>query len=110
MVPVQRLGFETEGQDKREYYKRNALLDDLELDQVKGATVDIGSYAVSRNHDAVLKERHAPGSQDDYYKRPVRAYLHFLKLKVTVPCKRHKNIGNNQKNYCPETFHKYCIF
>jgi len=60
MVPVQRLGLEAECQDKRENYKRYALLDDLELDQVEGAAVNIGPYAVSRNHDAVFKERHAP--------------------------------------------------
>ena len=92
MVPVQRLRLEAESQDKREYYQRDALLDYLELDQIERAAVDIGPYAVSRDHKAILKQSKAPGCQYNKDKRPVSADLHLLKFKVSVPGKSHKDI------------------
>ena len=105
MVPVQRLGLEAESQNKREYDERYALLDDLELDQVEGAAVDIGPQSVGGNHKAVLKQSQTPGCQYNKDKRPVCTDLHLLKLKVSVPRKSHKDIGYNQKQYCPYSPH-----
>ena len=97
MVPVKGLCLEAERQDKRKDYERYALLDDLELYQVERAAVDIGPQAVGGNHEAVLKQSQAPRCQYNKDKRPVGAYLHLLKLKVSVPCKSHENVGHNQK-------------
>lgn len=93
---MEALGFKAESQNKREYDERYALLDDLELNQVERAAVDIGPQAVGGNHEAVLKQSKTPGCQYNKEKRPVCAYLQLLKLKVSVPCKSHKNIGNYQ--------------
>ena len=60
MIPMEALGFKAESQNKREYDERYALLDNLKLNQVERAAVDIGPDAVGRNHDAVLKERQTP--------------------------------------------------
>ena len=97
MVPVQRLGLEAESQNKREYDERYALLDNLELDQVEGAAVDIGPKSVGGNHKAVLKQSQTPRCHYNQCKRPVGADLHLLKLKVSVPCESHENVGYNQK-------------
>ena len=60
VVPVKGLSLEAECQDERENDERNALLDDLELNQIERAAGDIGTYAVSRNHNAILKESQSP--------------------------------------------------
>ena len=60
MIPMEALGFEAESQNKREHNQRDALLDDLELDQVERPAVDIGPYAVGRDHKAVLKKSQTP--------------------------------------------------
>ena len=86
------LGFEAEGQDEREDYKRNALLDNLKLNQIERTAGDIGPDAVGGNHDAILKERHAPRRQDNHEQGPVGTDLHLLELEVTIPRECHQNV------------------
>ena len=60
MVPVQRLVLEDEGHDDGEDRQGNDLLDDFQLEQVKGSAVTDEANAVGGNHETVFKQGHAP--------------------------------------------------
>ena len=86
------LGLEAEGQDEREDDERDALLYDLELNQVERTSGDIGPYSVGRDHDAILKESHAPRCQDDHEQGPIGTDFHLLELEISIPRKCHQNV------------------
>src|SRR5215469_15977834 len=92
VVPAQVLA-EVEGDEDAEDNERDDFLDDLELD---GAEL-IGSDAIGRNPKAVLKEGDHPADDDDLPQRLV------AEPKVPVPGKRHKDVGDCEKNDCPHS-------
>ena len=92
VVPVQGLGLEAEGQDEREHYQRDALLNHLKLNQIERAAGNIGSDAVGRNHNAILKESQSPRGQNNKNKRPVCTDFHLLEFKVSIPRECHQDI------------------
>ena len=61
-----------------EHCKGNALLDDLQLDEVEGATIFYKAQAVGRHLAAVLEEGDAPGEDDYAEEGPVAAGARFL--------------------------------
>ena len=60
MVPVQVGALEHDVGDDAEDGQRDALLDDLQLDEVEGTAVLDKAYAVGRYLTAVLEEGDAP--------------------------------------------------
>ena len=92
VVPVQGLCFEAERQDKREHNQRNALLNNLKLNQVERTAVDIGPYPVSRNHYAILKKSQPPRGQNNKDQRPISTDFHLLKLEVSIPSECHQDV------------------
>ena len=71
MIPVKRLSLETEGQDEWENNQRDALLNDLELDEVEGTAIVDKADAVGRNLAAVLEEGNHPWEGDNEIEGPV---------------------------------------
>ena len=71
MVPVELLVLEDEvGNDSKDH-QRDALLDDLELHEVEGATIVDEANAVGRNLTTVLEEGDHPREGDDQIEGPV---------------------------------------
>ena len=77
MVPLDGLALEHEGADEREDRQRDDFLNDLQLHEIEGPTIDVGPYSVGRNHSAVLEQGNAPGQQYDHNQRPPVRYVHF---------------------------------
>ncbi len=87
------------------YYKRDNLLNHLELDEGEGAAVDVGADSVGRDLGTVLKKSDTPGKKDDCNKRPAFRNLHFLQLQMPVPGECHTDVGDDKKQYCPKCLH-----
>lgn len=92
--------------EERKHRKRDALLDDLELNETKRAAVAFKPDAVGRYHEAVFKESDCPGKKHDGVDRPCTEVddLHGLELQVQVPSAGHENVGNAKKADSQKTF------
>ena len=68
--------------EERKHRKRDALLDDLELNETERAAVAFKPDAVGRHHEAVFKESDRPGKKHDGVDRPSTEVddLHGLEL------------------------------
>ena len=73
MVPVELLMLEDEVRDDGEHHEGDALLDNLQLHEVKGTAVIDKAQTVGRHLAAVLEEGNALREYDDTQQRPVRA-------------------------------------
>ena len=73
MVPVQVGALEHDVGNDAEYGQRDALLDDLQLNEVEGAAILDEADTVGRNLTAVLQKGDAPREYDDAKERPVAA-------------------------------------
>src|SRR5690348_9037385 len=93
LVPLDVL-LEVENGEERKHHQGNDLLDGLEL----RGTEDVAAVAVRRYLKAVLKESDSPAHNRDFPER------HVLVLEVPVPRERHKDIGDQQKNYRQHVF------
>ena len=71
MVPVELLVLEDEVGNNGEDHQRDALLNDLELDKVEGASIVYKSDTIGWNLAAVLKKGNHPRESDDQIKGPV---------------------------------------
>ena len=73
VVPVQVGALEHDVGNDAEYGQRDALLDDLQLNEVEGAAILDEADTVGRNLTAVLQKGDAPREYDDAKERPVAA-------------------------------------
>ena len=64
MVPAE-VVLENNDGEERKHRKRDALLDDLELNETERAAVAFKPIAVGRHHEAVFKESDCPGKNHD---------------------------------------------
>ena len=71
MVPMQMSALEHDVGNNTEYSQRDALLNDLQLDEVKRTTVLDKAKAVGRYLTAVFKEGDAPREDDNADEGPV---------------------------------------
>ena len=78
VVPVQVGALEHNVGDDAEYGQRDTLLNDLQLDEVKGTAVLDKAQSVGRHLTAVFKEGDAPRESDDAYEWPVVTDAVFL--------------------------------
>ena len=105
MVPVKGFSLEAQGDYDREDGQRDYLLDDLELHQVEGTSVDCRADAVTRDLKAVFEEGNAPGEEYDQNERPSVGDVHFLEFQMSVPGEGHTDVRADQKQYAPERVH-----
>ena len=98
VVPLQGFVIEDRRRDDGKYGQGDGFLDDLELHEAEGTSVDAATHGVRGNHEEVFDERHTPRGQDDQNERPVGADVHFLELEVAVPGGGHKDIADNQED------------
>jgi hypothetical protein len=87
LVPLDVL-LEVENREKGKYHQSNDLLNGLELRGIE----DVAAVAVGGDLKAVFKERNSP-AYDCYF--PEGDVLVF---EVTVPRKRHEDVGDQQEN------------
>ena len=73
MIPVQVGALEHDVGNDAEDSQRDAFLNDLQLNEVKGAAVFYEAQAVGGNLAAVLKKSDAPRKYDDAEEWPVAA-------------------------------------
>ena len=78
VVPMQMGALEHDVGNDAEYSQRDALLNDLQLNEVKRATVLDEAKTVGRNLTAVFKEGNAPREDDNADEGPVAAGARFL--------------------------------
>ena len=78
MVPMQMGALEHDVGNDAEYGQRDALLNDLQLDEVKRTTVLDEAETVGRNLATVLEEGDAPREDDDTNEWPVAAGARLL--------------------------------
>ena len=101
---------ESDEAEHRENEKRDAFLDDLELNERKGTAVHFEADTVCRDHTGVLKERYRPGENDDERERPVGDDFGRLQLQVQIPGARHENVGDAKQRDCREAFGEHDLF
>ena len=99
MVPADRLAFENSGDNDSEDNQRDGFLNDFQLHQREWTAVDLRANAVSGNHESVFKECHSPRREDDENQRPVDVDFQLRKLKVSIPCKSHEDVADNEQQY-----------
>ena len=80
-----------------EHRQRDALLDNLELDEVERASVFYKSQSIGRHLTAVFKESDAPREYDDTNERPVAAGTCLLQFQMPIPSKCHKHIAKYEQ-------------
>ena len=71
MVPVQVGALEHDVGDDAEHGQRDALLYDLQLDEVEGTSIFYEADTIGRYLTAVFKESDAPRKRDDTQQGPV---------------------------------------
>ena len=97
VIPLQRLTLEEhDGEDSKDG-DGDYLLNHLELHQGESTTIAHESHTVGGHLAGILKERQEPADEDnDVKRRVIRDELHLLKLQVTIPSERHKDVRHNE--------------
>ena len=96
MVPVELLSLEKKVGNDAEYGERYDFLYHLELHQSEGTAIAYVANAVGRNHEAVLQTGNEPRKEYHDKEWPIGGHTCFVEFQVTVPCKRHKDVAENQ--------------
>lgn len=86
IIPAE-IFFKIPNREKDKNCQRNNFLHDLKLCR----RIKFMPYAIGRNLKTIFKKRYQPTRQN-YYPQAGR-----FKTQVSIPCKRHKNVGNCQK-------------
>ena len=76
-----------------EYSQRDALLNDLQLDEVKRTTVLDKAKAVGRYLTAVLEEGDAPREGNDTDEGPMVGDTVLLEFQMPIPSQRHEDVA-----------------
>lgn len=106
MIPRKVFTLEKYGDDDCEHNERDDFLNHLELDEAERTTVVEQSHAISGHLAHIFKERDTPREEYDHNERPVGADTVLLKLQMSVPRKRHKDVGTNEKKYGIKSLHR----
>ena len=82
------------------------LLYDFKLHQSKRTSITRETHAISWNLTAIFEEGDTPGNEDYDNKRGrIGNPLKILHLKMTIPCKSHKNIGDDKQQNSIKNWH-----
>ena len=99
VVPAYWLAFEHRRHDDGEHCQRHTFLNNLQLHQREGSSVDLAADTVGGNHERVFEESQCPRREDNEYQRPVGVDLQLGELQVTVPCEGHKHVADYEQQY-----------
>lgn len=105
VVPFQRLVFEQQQGECGKYKQGDDLLRHFELDEGERPAVFFVTNAVGRHHQAIFHKSDQPTDEDEAEQAGFLEKLQMLKLEVSVPGKRHKNIGEHQEQNGIKPFH-----
>ena len=78
MVPMQMSALEHDVGNDAEDGQRDALLNDLQLNEVEGSAIFYKAKTIGRNLAAIFKEGNAPREYDDTNEWPVAAGARLL--------------------------------
>ena len=98
MVPMEVVALEHDVGHDGKYSQRDALLNDLQLHQVERSSIVNKPQSVGRHLTAVFEEGDAPREGDDAQQRPVARHARLLQFQMSIPCKRHENIAQNEQD------------
>ena len=93
MVPVQVCALEHDVGDDAEHGQRNALLYDLQLDEVEGTAVLDKAQSVGWHLTAVFKKGDAPRKHNDADQGPMVGDTVLLEFQMPIPSQRHKDVA-----------------
>lgn len=85
--------------DHREHDERNDLLYHFELNERERTAVVLYAETIGRNLTNILKQGDAPREEYDEYQRPMLADAGGLQFQMTIPGKRHKDVGADEQQY-----------
>ena len=94
---MERLALEQEVGHHGEDYQRDALLDDLELDQRERTAVALKADAVGRHLTTVFEESDAPREDDDADEWPVGAHARLLQFEMAIPGQCHEDVAAEEQ-------------
>ena len=97
VVPVELLVLEDEVGDDGKDHQRDALLDNLQLHEVEGASVIDEAETVGWHLTTVLEEGDHPREGNHQIKGPVGGDARLLESEVSVPGECHKHVAQNQE-------------
>jgi len=93
---VQLLALEEDVCYDAKYYQGDDFLNDLELHQVERTAIIDEADSIGGYKEAVLYACNHPREAYDGNQRPVGRNAGLVEFKVSVPCKRHKDVAANQ--------------
>ena len=93
MVPMQVCSLEHDVGNDAEHSQRDALLDDLQLDEVEGSAVLDEAEPIGRHLTAVFKESDAPRKRNDTQQGPVVRDAVLLEFQMPIPSQRHEDVA-----------------
>ena len=93
MVPMQVCALKHDVGNDTEHRQRDALLDDLQLDEVEGSSILDEAEPIRRHLAAVFEEGDAPREYDDPDEWPMVADPVLLKFQMPIPSQCHKDIA-----------------
>ena len=76
-----------------EHGQRDALLNDLQLDEVERSAILDKAQAVGWYLTTVFEESNHPRKGDDAYEWPVVADTVLLEFQMPIPSKRHEDVA-----------------
>jgi hypothetical protein len=97
VIPLEFLIFEQYQGENGEHHQGNDLLNDLQLQQCKGAAIFLVPNLVGGYHEAILKKGNEPAGQDESRQTRFLEKFQVLKFQVPVPCHRHEYVGKNKQ-------------
>ena len=104
VIPGKLICFENKDCADRKYGECDHFLDHLQLEKVKGSSILFTTGAVTRNLKNIFEKCDEPADENDAEKSCILKNIPFLKLQVTIPCKRHEEVGNDQQEYRENCF------
>ena len=79
--------------DDAEYCQGDALLNDLQLNEVKGTAILYEANAIGRYLTAVLEEGDAPRECNDTDEGPMVGDTVLLEFQMPIPSQRHEDVA-----------------
>ena len=108
MIPVELLMLENEIRQYGKHHQRDALLNNLQLNQIERSAIACKTYSVGRNLTTVFEECYRPWKGNHHEERPMRRNTCLLKFQMTIPCESHEDIAQNKQQDCINTiYHNY---
>ena len=96
MVPMQRLSLKQDVGYHGKDTETDALLDDLELNEIERTTIADETQSVGWHLTAILEEGDEPRKENHYDEWPMSRGARLLQLQMTIPGQGHKDITQDE--------------